>query len=185
MVDHDAAIHHDREPRRHGDPRRFGAHDPKLEPEATSARGHRLVGVLRARVCAPEDIDDVHRAGGSNGSGQVRVTRQALDLPFPRVDRHDVVPGRDQIAKDLVGGPVSSRRGTDHRDAAARSQQVRDFPIVEDRHTQPAILQVERVLHVDAIGRVYVALSRSYGWPSAAGGMLLPMRPASTTMVAM
>ncbi len=55
-----------------------------------------------------------------------------------------------------------------------------------DGDVAASLLEVEDLARAVALARRIrgqVALSRSYGWPSAAGAMLRPMSPASTMMV--
>ena len=53
-----------------------------------------------------------------------------------------------------------------------------DARVVEDRDRPAALLEVEEGGRPVALLARQVAASRSYGWPSAAGGMLRPTTPA-------
>ena len=55
--------------------------------------------------------------------------------------------------------------------------------VVEDRDRPAALLEVQEGSGPVALLARQVAASRSYGWPSAAGGMLRPTTPARTTIV--
>ena len=72
--------------------------------------------------------------------------------------------------------------------AACLAEQLDDPGVVEQPDRPATFLGVEDVAGAGErsgpIARhVYVAASRSYGWPSAAGGMLRPTTPARITIV--
>ena len=79
---------------------------------------------------------------------------------------------------------MSTRRRTDHGDPPARPQQVRDPLIVEDVDIEAAFLKGDQLMELGARPDIdYDVPSRSYGSPSAAGGVLRPTRPARITIV--
>ena len=87
------------------------------------------------------------------------------------------------MAEDRVGRPPGVRGGPDDRDPACRPERQFDARIVEHRDRAAALDQVEIGGRAVALLARQVAASRSYGWPSAAGGMLRPTNPARTTIV--
>ena len=64
------------------------------------------------------------------------------------------------------------------------ARRTRSMPgVVEDRDRPAALLEVEEGRRPVAFLPGQVAASRSYGWPSAAGGMLRPTTPARMMIV--
>ena len=166
------------------DPGRLPVDDPELEPQAPGADGDRLAGVRDAQLGAPEDVDDVERAGRGHGLGERREGGHPEHLPLVRVDRDAFEALLDQVAEDAERRPPGIGRRTDDRDPAGRPQDLRDPGVVEERDRPAALLEVEEgALAAIALLARQVAASRSYGWPSAAGGMLRPTKPARTTIV--
>ena len=100
-----------------------------------------------------------------------------------RVDRHAVEALLDEVAEDAERRPRPVRRRPDDGDPAGRPQRPLDARVVEDRDRPAAFLEVEVGGGPVALLACQVAASRSYGWPSAAGGMLRPTTPARTTIV--
>ena len=106
-----------------------------------------------------------------------------MDLALVRVDGDAVVALRQQMTHDPERGTARVRGRADHGDAARRPKRSLDARIVEDRDRTAALGEIEIGGRAVALLACQVAASRSYGWPSAAGGMLRPTNPASTTMV--
>ena len=92
-------------------------------------------------------------------------------------------PWLEQVAEDAERRSPRVRRGADHGDAVRGAQDGLDPEVVEDRDRRATLLQVEDRGGAIALVAGQVAASRSYGWPSAAGGMLRPTTPARITMV--
>ena len=115
-LDRRAAVHGDEEP---GGPgaRGGGVVDhAELEPDRLRADGDRLVHVAAGVLGAAEDVDDVDRL---RHLAQRRVARPPEHLAGVRVDRHDVVPAREEEARHAVGGAAGIGRAADDRPAAA------------------------------------------------------------------
>ena len=166
-----------------GDPGRLPADDPELEPQAASPGGDGLTRVGHAQLGAAEDVDELERAGRGHRIGQRREGRHAEHLALVGVDRHAVVAVVDQRPEDAVRRPVRIGRGADDRDPPGGPQDAFDAGVVEDRDRAAALLEVEEGRRSIALLARQVAASRSYGWPSAAGGMLRPTTPARMMIV--
>ena len=166
-----------------GDPGRLPADDPELEPQAASPDGNGLTRVGYAQVGPAEDVDELERAGRGNRIGQRRKGGHAEHLAFPGVDRHTVVAVVDQRPEDAVRRPVRIGRGADDRDPPGGAQDAFDAGVVEDGDGARALLEVEEGRGSIALVARQVAASRSYGCPSAAGGMLRPTTPARMMIV--
>ncbi len=131
----------------------------------------------------PEDVDHVDRAGGGDRFGDGREGGHALDLALVRVDRDAVEALGQEMAEDRERGPAGVRGCPDDRDPPGRPECPFDARVVEDRDGPAALDEIEVGGRTIALLARQVAASRSYGWPSAAGGMLRPTNPARTTIV--
>ena len=131
----------------------------------------------------PEDVDHVDRAGRRDRRGEVRVGRQPEHLALVRVHRHAVETEADQRPEHAVGRPRRVGRRADDGDPPGRAQHPLDARVVEDVDRSATLLEVEERGGPVAFLPGQVAASRSYGWPSAAGGMLRPTTPARMMIV--
>ena len=104
--------------------------------------------------------------------------RHAEDVPLVRVDRDALEPLLDEVAEDAERRPRAVRRRPDHGDPAGRPQGSLDARVVQDRDRPAPFLEVQECSGPIALLACQVAASRSYGCPSAAGGMLRPTTPA-------
>ena len=82
-----------------------------------------------------------------------------------------------------MGRPAAVRRRADDRDPPCRPEGSFDALVVQDRDRSSPLLEVEEGRGPVAFLPGQVAASRSYGWPSAAGGMLRPTTPARMMIV--
>ena len=157
--------------------------DPELEPQPARADRDGFAGMRDAQLRPAEDVDEVDRTGRGDGVGDGREGRSAEDLALVRIDRHAVVALGQQVAEDPVRGAARVRRRPDDGDPSRRPERSLDARVVEHRDGTAALGQVEIGGRPVALLPCQVAASRSYGWPSAAGGMLRPTNPARTTIV--
>ena len=199
MLDRGTAVHHDGETGVVGDPSRFPVDDAELEPERLRADLDRLTSMRHDELGPAEHVDDLDGSGRVDRLAKRAKRRHAEDVALLRVHRDEVVPLVEEVAKDAERGAPGVRRGADDRDPTRPAEQLARRVTVEDRDRPKALLQVEvrdrsrplsgapaRTLRVDTrkVGVVVqVADSRSYGRPSAAGGMLRPTMPARITIV--
>jgi hypothetical protein len=100
-----------------------------------------------------------------------------------RVDRDALEAGLDQVAEDAERWPARVRRRADDRDPPRRPKGTLDPRVIQDRDRPASLLEIEEGRGTLAFLPGQLAASRSYGWPSAAGGMLRPTNPARTTIV--
>ena len=115
--------------------------------------------------------------------GEVRVGRQPEHLALVRVHRHAVETEADQRPEHAVRRPRGVGRRADDGDPPGRAQHPLDAGVVEDLDRSATLLEVEERGGPITFLPGQVAASRSYGWPSAAGGMLRPTTPARMMMV--
>ena len=166
-----------------GDPGGLPVDDPELEPEAACPGRDGLP------ACGTHSSERRKTSTMSNGPvavdrlGQRRGGRHAEHLALVRVDRHAVVAVPEERPEDAVRRPVPVGRRADDRDPPGGAQDPLDAGVVEDGDRAAALLQVEEGGGAVALLARQVAASRSYGWPSAAGGMLRPTTPARTMIV--
>jgi hypothetical protein len=180
------------------DPGGLPIDDTQLEPEAARRDGDRLARVWHAQLGAPEDIDDVERPGPLDRGGEGRIRWDASNRQLVRVDRDAIESLSDEVAEDAVRRPTLVRRGADDSDPSRSPQQFGDLDVIEDRYRSASLLEIEvrggafsispPACLIGFPSRLVVVLrqvvaSRSYGWPSAAGGLLRPTRPARMTIV--
>ena len=167
------------------DPRGLPVHDPELEPQAARPCGDRLASVRDAQLGTPEHVDELEWSGGRHRRLDRREGGDTEDLVDVRVDRHAIEVLVEQVAEDAERGPVRVVGRTDDRDPSGGSQSRGDGGGVQRRDRTVSFLEIEERGRPIALLAGQVTASRSYGWPSAAGGMLRPMKPASTMIVTM
>ena len=187
MLDRRAAIHDDAKTGFVRDPRGFPVDDPELEPETAGARFDRLQRVRDAQLRSTEDIDDVEWTAGRDRLSERRERRNPVDFLLARIHRHAVVAMAEEIAEDAERWTSHVRGRADDCDPPGRSKHVGDGGVVEERDGSAPFLEVEVGDRAGPlccrVVLVQVVASRSYGWPSAAGGALRPTTPARITIV--
>lgn len=192
-----------------GNPGRLPVDDAELQPEAAGAGDDRIARMWDAQFGAPEHVDQVERTGRRDRRGDRPEGRNPKDGPFVRVDRDAVVALSDEVAEDPEGRPGLVRRRAHDCDATARPKQLGDPIVVEQRDRATGLGEVEERDRPGAIGGpggaggavvcpigrrargpalvpgrfAQVRVSRSYGWPTAAGAMLRPTTPARMMIV--
>ena len=166
-----------------GDPRCFPVDHAKLQPQGPRTDRDSLHGVRRAELGPPEDIDYVERARFPGRVGKRWVRGDSHDRTFIRIHRNAVEALLDQVAKYGVRLPAVIRRRSHDRDPVRGTQDVLDLGVVEDRDRTTTLGKIQERSCSIALVPTQVAASRSYGWPSAAGGMLRPTTPARMMMV--
>ncbi len=144
-LDRGAAVHHDRQATVMRDTSCVPAHDPELQPQAACAGGDGLVRVGLAQLGPPEHVDDVKRAGLLDGLGQRPVGTNAQHVAAVRVDRDAVVAQPLERPEHAERGPAWHRRRADDSDPPARTEQVVNGCVVENRDGAPTLLEVEDV----------------------------------------
>src|SRR3954453_17383284 len=131
----------------------------------------------------PEDVDQIERSRRVDRLSQRPERGHSQDRVAVRVDRHAVVPCRDEGAEHAERRPARVSRGAHDGDPASRLQHTFDPRVVEDGDRPASLLQAqERGGALPFLAGQWAA-SRSYGWPSAAGGMLRPTTPARMMIV--
>ncbi len=160
-----------------GDPGRLPVHDAELEPQTPCSGRNRLAGMRDAQLRAPEHVDHVERTARLDRLGDRPERRHAEDRRHVRVDRNAIEPLVEQESEDPERRSVRIVRGADDRDPARRRKHPRDPGVVEHGHRPAALLEVQEGGRAVALLACQVAASRSYGCPSAAGGMLRPTKP--------
>jgi hypothetical protein len=143
MLDRRAAVHDDGEPTLVSDPGRVPVHDPELEPQASCAGRHGLLGVRHAQLGAAEDVDDVERPGRGDGLLEGPERGDAEDVAFERVHRHAFEALVDEVAEDPKRRPRRLRRGADDRDPAAGPEDRCDSAVVEEWDRSATLVEVE------------------------------------------
>jgi hypothetical protein len=173
------------------DPSGLPVHDAELEPEDAGAGLDRLVRVRDAQPGAPEDVDHLERARRGDRLSEAGKGGDPEHLNLVGVDRDAIEPLPVEEAEDAEGWTGRVGRRPDHGDPTGRPKGTLDPGVVEDGDRPAPLFEIEelgRLLTLPAArlpGLVLrqVAASRSYGCPSAAGGMLRPTTPARITMV--
>ncbi len=136
MLDLDAAIHHDVEPRRQRDGGGLVVFDAQLHPQTVGADGDRFVGDRRNVAATAKAVDHLNaQALGAQGVcrlGQTGVDRLAQNLLARvgglRVDRHDAIAVLLHVARRGVTRPIGPRRQAhDADDAIARQNLPQSF----------------------------------------------------------
>ena len=128
----------------------------------------------------------------ATASSRVGKVAHPQHLAGRGVDRHALVAVGLEVAHHAVRRPAAIGRRADDGQPAGVAEEILRARLVQDRDGPAALMEVQdgrrpvafggppRPL-VGAVG--HVVASRSYGLPSAAGGMLRPMTPARMMIV--
>ena len=154
-----------------------------------------------AQLGPAEHVDDVERPGRLEGLTERPERRHPQDRSLAGVDRHALVALVEEVAEDAERGTGLIGGGAHDGDPPGGTEEVRDLLAVKDRDRASTLIEVEVRDRPGSLGRALrrplggvrprivlvaqVADSRSYGWPSAAGGVLRPTTPARTMIVTM
>lgn len=182
-LDGRTAVHDDLQSCIVGDPRGLPVDHTELQPHHPGACRDSLARVRYAQLGASEDIDHLERTGRGDRLRDRPERRNTQEIADVRVDRHALEALVDQIAEDRVRRPAPVPGRADDSDAPSRPEDAFDPTVVEDRDGSAPLLEVEEGCGPVAFLPRQVAASRSYGWPSAAGGMLRPTTPARMMIV--